>query len=63
MKVPEKPIKVAQLHLPLLAASKASISDEKQRELAVALIELLISATQENDDTENGGADELEADR
>ena len=60
MKVPEKPIKVAQLHLPLLAASKASISDEKQRELAVALIELLISA---NDDTENGGPDELEADR
>jgi hypothetical protein len=63
MKVPEKPIRVAQLHLPLLAVSKVSISDEKQRELAVALVELLISATQENGEAENGGSDELEADR
>ena len=64
MKRPEKPIQLAQLHLPLLTASKAAISDDKQRELAVALVELLISAAQENEETKtNGGGDELEAHR
>jgi hypothetical protein len=62
VKKPEKPIKLSQLHLPLLAASKAAISDDKQRELALALVELLISAAQENEEAKtNGGADEPEA--
>jgi hypothetical protein len=53
---------LAQLHLPLLTASKAAMSDDKQRELAAALVELLISATQESQETKtNGGNDELEA--
>jgi hypothetical protein len=64
MKRPDKPIQLAQLHLPLLTASKAAISDDKQRELAVALVELLISAAQENEEAQtNGGGDELEANR
>lgn len=55
---------LAQLHLPLLTASKAAMSDDKQRELAAALVELLISATQESQETNtNGGNDELEAHR
>ena len=64
MKRSEKPIKLTQLHLPLLTASKAAISDDKQRELALALVELLISATQENEEAKtNGGGDEPEAHR
>ena len=62
MKRPGNPIMLAQLHLPLLTASKAAMSDDKQRELATALVELLISATQESQETKtNGGNDELEA--
>lgn len=64
MKRPDKPIQLVQLHLPLLTASKAAISDDKQRELAVALVELLISAAQENEEAQtNGGGDELETNR
>lgn len=64
MKRSKKPIKLAQLHLPLLTASKAAISDDKQRELALALVELLINAAQENDEVKtNGGGDEPEAHR
>jgi hypothetical protein len=64
MKRSEKPIKLAQLRLPLLTASKAAISDDKQRELALALVELLISAAQENEEAKtNGGGDEPEAHR
>ena len=64
MKRPDNPIMLAQLHLPLLAASKTAMSDNKQRELAAALVELLISATQESQETKtNGGGDELEAHR
>jgi hypothetical protein len=64
MKRSEKPSKLAQLHLPLLNASKAAISDDKQRELARALVELLISAAQENEEAKtNGGGDEPEAHR
>jgi len=64
MKRSEKPIKLAQLHLPFLNASKAAISDDKQRELALALVELLISAAQENEEAKtNGGGDEPEAHR
>jgi hypothetical protein len=63
MKAPAKPIQVAQLHLPLLTASKVAISDDKQRELAVALVELLLNAAQENGEAKvEGGCDESEAD-
>lgn len=63
MKRPAKPIDLTQLHLPLLTASKvATISHDKQRELAVALVELLISATQESNESKTGGGeDEPEA--
>jgi hypothetical protein len=64
MKRPAKPIDVAQLHLPLLTASKVAISHDKQRELAVALVELLISASQESNERKtSGGEDEPEAQR
>ena len=64
MKRSEKPIKLAQLHLPLRNVSKAAIPDDKQRELALALVELLISAAQENEEAKtNGGDDEPEAHR
>jgi hypothetical protein len=64
MKRSEKPIN-PQLYLPILTVSKAAIPDEKQKELAVALVELLISAAQEGDDERraSGGEDELETDR
>jgi hypothetical protein len=56
-----KPLNLVQLNLPLLNAPKAVVSDDKQRELAVALVELLISAAQEGEKRENnGGADEPE---
>jgi hypothetical protein len=64
VKRPKKSIQLVQLHLPLLTASKADIADDKQKELAAALIELLVSATQESQKTAiNGGSDELEAHR
>lgn len=62
MKRPARPIDLAQLHLPLLTASKvgiAGISHDKQKELAVALVGLLISAAQES--KTSGGEDEPEA--
>jgi hypothetical protein len=64
MKRPAKPMNLTQLHLPLLTASKAAISHDKQRELAVALVELLISAAQESNEGKiSGGEDEPEAHR
>ena len=64
MKRPKKSIQLGQLHLPLLTASKVDIADDKQRELAAALIELLVSATQERQEpATKGGSDELEAHR
>jgi hypothetical protein len=64
MKRPAKPIDLAQLHLPLLTASKVAISHDKQRELAIALVELLISAsTESNEIKTSGGEDEPEAQR
>ena len=64
MKRPAKPIDLSQLHLPLLTASKVAISHDKQRELAVALVELLISASQESNERKtSGGEDEPEAQR
>jgi hypothetical protein len=50
MKRPTKLIDLVQLHLPLVTASKTAISHDKQRELAVALVELLISASQESNE-------------
>jgi hypothetical protein len=44
--------------------SKAVISNDQERELAVALVELLISAAQENEAGKtDGGHDEPETDR
>jgi hypothetical protein len=64
MKRPAKPIDLAQLHLPLLNASKVAISHDKQRELAIALVELLISASPESNERKtSGGEDEPEAER
>jgi hypothetical protein len=65
MRRSEKPINLAQMHLPILTASKAAVTDEKQKELAVALVELLISAAQAGDDERrtSGGENELETDR
>lgn len=64
MKRSEKPINLAQLHLPILTASKAAVTDEKQKELAAALVELLINAAQEGGDKKKAseGEDELETD-
>lgn len=62
MNRPAKPLH-SQLNLLLVNAPKAIVADDKQRELALALVELLISAAQESDlQLPNGGGDELEAD-
>jgi hypothetical protein len=61
MRKEAKPLNLVQLNLPLLNAPKTTASDDKQRELAVALVELLISAAQEGERRENNGdADEPE---
>jgi hypothetical protein len=53
----------SQLNLLLVAAPKAAIPDEQQKELAIALMDMLIQAAQERDAGEaNGGGDEHEAD-
>jgi len=64
MKRPTKPIDLVQSHLPLVTASKTAISHDKQRELAVALVELLISASQESNERKTSEVeDEPEAQR
>ena len=64
MKGPTKPIDLVQLHLPLVTGSKIAISHDKQRELAVALVELLISASQESNERKTSEVeDEPEAQR
>ena len=52
-----------QLNLQLVDALKTVIPDSKQRELSLALVELLVGAAQESNRQEDGGGDELEADR
>ena len=52
-----------QLNLQLVDAPKTVIADSKQRELSLALVELLIGAAQASNQREDGGGDELEADR
>jgi hypothetical protein len=60
---PTKPLN-SQLNLLLINAPKAVLPDDKQRQLALALVELLISAAQKSDQQPtSGGEDELEADR
>ena len=56
MKQPTEPSHL-QLNLPLLNASAAVIADGKQRELTLALVELLISATGEGVQLEANGDD------
>ena len=52
----------SQLNLLLVDAPKTVVSDNKQKELALALVELLISAAQESNLLlANGGEDEFEA--
>jgi hypothetical protein len=54
----------SQLNLLLVDAPKTVIPDAKQRELALALVELLIGAAQaSNPESAGGGGDELETDR
>jgi hypothetical protein len=52
-----------QLNLQLVDAPKTVIPDSKQRELALALVELLVGAAQASNRQEEGGGDELEANR
>ena len=52
-----------QLNLQLVDAPKTVIPDSKQRELSLALVELLVGAAQASTLQEEGGGDELEANR
>ena len=52
-----------QLNLQLVDAPKAVIPGSKQRELSLALVELLVGAAQASNRQEEGGGDELEANR
>jgi hypothetical protein len=53
----------SQLNLQLIDAPKTAIPDSKQRELSLALVELLVGAAQVSNRQEDGGGDELEVDR
>jgi hypothetical protein len=62
MNQPAKPLNL-QLNLSLVDATRMAVPDDKQRELALALVELLIGAAQESQSLlTNGGGDELKAD-
>ena len=52
-----------QLNLQLVDAPKTVIPGSKQRELSLALVELLVGAAQASNRQEEGGGDELEANR
>lgn len=63
MKRPASPIS-PQLNLPLIDSLPTTLPDTPQRELALALMELLISVAQSIVESPTGGGnDELEADR
>ena len=47
MKLPAMPTNM-QFNLPLLEAPAAVLPDEKQRELALALVEMLVAAARED---------------
>jgi hypothetical protein len=51
-----------QMNLPLLDVPATASPDEQQHELTIALVELLISVVEqeENEQTENGGEGESE---
>lgn len=54
----------SQMNLLLVDSLKTVVPEGKQRELAQALVELLIGAVQESSpESANGGGDELETDR
>jgi hypothetical protein len=53
-----------QLNLPLLNLPALAVPKEKQRELALALVELLIDAARPHAEIQvNGGGDESQANR
>jgi hypothetical protein len=52
-----------QLNLQLVDAPKTVIPGSKQRELSLALVELLVGAAQASNRQEEGGGDELEGNR
>jgi hypothetical protein len=53
----------SQLNLLLVDTPKMVIPESKQRELSLALVELLIGAAQVSNRQEDGGGDEREANR
>jgi hypothetical protein len=53
----------SQLNLLLVDTPKMVIPESKQRELSLALVELLIGAAQVSNRKEDGGGDEREANR
>ena len=62
MKPPAQRLRaMSQLNLPLLQRPTGLVPDDKQAELILALVELLIGAAQIG--RRNGGDDESEADR
>jgi hypothetical protein len=63
MKQPVKPPSL-QFNLPLLNLPALTVPDDKQRELALALVELLIDAAHPNVEFQvQGGGNEPEANR
>ncbi len=60
MKRSAKPL-YPQMNLPLFHVPATAIPDDQQKELTIALMELLISAAEEkNEQQGNGGEDEFE---
>ena len=53
----------SQLNLQLVEVPKTVVPDSKQRELSLALVELLVGAAQVSNRQDDGGGDELEVDR
>ena len=63
MKQPTKPPS-CQFHLPLLNLPALAVPQEKQRELVLALVELLIDAARPHAEFQvNGGGDEPKTNR
>ena len=60
MKRSHKPLDL-QMNLSLLGIPATTVPDNRRRELAQALMELLISAVREDVEQNNGGEDESQA--
>ena len=60
MKRSHKPLDL-QMNLSLLGIPATTVPDDRRRELAQALMELLISAVREDVEQNNGGEDESQA--